>query len=106
SSNLNALASAARHRCGHHRRIARLDTNVDDGNLTGIYGGNRLLEDAGEIAGPGHRTESGGALGAAHGSQIDFRICHALADPFVLDRTIARPRHALLVQFVVVEGAV
>src|SRR5262249_25641048 len=54
----------------------------------------------------GHWTKSGGALGTAHGGEIDFGIGHALADPFVLDRPIARARHSLLMQFVVVEGAI
>ena len=61
---------------------------------------------AGEIAGLGDRTEADGALGAAHGGEIDFGIGHALADPFVLDRPVARARHPLLVQLVVIERAI
>ena len=36
----------------------------------------------------------------------DFRIGHALADPFVLDRAVAHARHPLLMQLVVIEGAI
>ena len=39
----------------------------------------------------------------AMSGEIDIGIADALPDPFVLDRTLAEPRHALLMDLVIVE---
>src|SRR5262249_16508238 len=106
SSLQGASTSPARHGRGHGRGVARFDAHIDDGDLTRVHRGNRFLQNASEIACLGHRTESRGALRSTHGGQIDLRVRHALADPLVFDRAIAGARHPLLMQFVIVEGAV
>src|ERR1700739_690653 len=62
-------APGASHCSGHDGGIAGLDPHIDDGNLTGINRGNGFFKHRREIAGFGHRSESGGALGAAHGRE-------------------------------------
>src|SRR5580700_1486860 len=103
---IGALISGARHRLRHDRGIARLDADIDDGDVAGIDLGDRLLQRRREIGRLCDRAEADGALGAAHGGEIDFRLRHALADPLVLDRAVAHPRHPLLVQLVVIERTV
>src|SRR6202046_686691 len=103
---MGVLISGARHRLRHDRGIARLDPDIDDGDVAGIDFGNRLLQRRREIGGFCDRAEADGALGAAHGGEIDFRLGHALADPLVLDRAVAHARHPLLVQLVVIERAI
>ena len=89
------------------RRVAGLDAHIDDRDLAGIDARRSPFPSiAGEIAGPGDRAETDRALGAAHGGEIDVGIGHPLADPFVLDRPVARPRHPLLMHLVVIERAV
>src|SRR5580693_8980280 len=100
------LISGARHRLGHDRGIARLDADIDDGDPAGIDFGDRLLQCRAEVGRIRDRAKAYGALGAAHGGEIDLRLGHALADPLVLDRPVARARHPLLMQLVVVERAV
>src|SRR5579862_6874752 len=100
------LISGARHRLRHDRGVARLDADIDHGDAAGIDFGDRLLQGCCKINRLGDRAEADGALGAAHGGEVDLRLRHALADPLVLDRTVAHARHALLVQLVVIERAV
>src|SRR5580692_4127285 len=100
------LISGARHRLRHDRGIARLDADIDDGDVAGVDFGNRLFQRRRELGRLGDRAKTDGALGAAHGGEIDFGLRHALADPLVLDRAIAHARHPLLVQFVVIEGTI
>src|ERR1700730_17299581 len=100
------LISGARHRLCHDGGIARLDSHIDDGALAGVDFGDRLLQRHREIGLLGDRAEADGALGAAHGGEIDFGLRHALADPLVLDRAVAHARHPLLVQLVVIERAI
>src|SRR5271154_6227497 len=103
---IGVLISGARHRLRHDRGIARLDADIDDGDVAGIDFGDRLFQRRHEIGWLGDRAEANGALGAAHGGEIDFRLGHALADPLVLDRAVAHARHPLLVQFVVIERTI
>src|ERR1700724_1439904 len=92
------LISGARHRLRHDRGIARLDADIDDGDIAGIGFGDRLLQRHREIGRLGDRAEAYGALGAAHGGEVDFRLRHALAEPLVLDRPVAHARPPFLVQ--------
>src|SRR5579864_823840 len=101
-----ALISGARHRLRHDRGVARLDADIDHGDAAGVDFGDRLCQGRRQIGGLGDRAEAYGALGAAHGGEIDLRLGHALADPLVLDRAVAHARHPLLVQLVVIERAV
>src|SRR5580692_7454651 len=100
------LISGARHRLRHDGGIAWLDAHIDDGDFAGIDFGDGLFQRRREIGRLGDRAKTDGALGAAHGGEIDFGLGHALADPLVLDRAVAHARHPLLVQFVVIERAV
>ena len=52
------------------------------------------------------RAEALRALRAANGRDVDIGLGNALADPAVLDRTVAHAGDALLMQFVVEERAV
>src|SRR5256885_7549796 len=54
----------------------------------------------------GHGPDAERALRAGHRREVDVGLVDALADPLVLDRPAALVRHALLVELVVVEGAV
>src|SRR5580700_5094725 len=103
---MGVLISGARHRLRHDGGIARLDADIDDGDATGVDFGNRLIQRRRELGGFCDRAESDGALGTAHGGEVDFGLRHALADPLVLDRAVAHARHPLLVQFVVIERAI
>src|ERR1700693_2791176 len=100
------LISGARHRLRHDGGIARLDADIDDGDVAGIDFGDRLLQRRREIGRLGDRAESDGALGTAPGGGVGLGLRHALADPLVLDRAVAHARHPLLVQFVVIERAI
>src|SRR5579862_3396776 len=100
------LISGARHRLRHDGGVARLDADIDDGDIAGIDFGDGLFQCRREVGRLGDRAKADGALGAAHGGEIDFRFRHALADPLVLDRAVAHARHPLLMQFVVIERAV
>src|SRR5580700_10801629 len=103
---IGVLISGARHRLRHDRGIAWLDSHIDDRDVASVDFGNRLLQRCRELSRLGDRAEADGALGAAHGGEIDFGLGHALADPLVLDRAVAHARHPLLVQFVVIERAI
>src|SRR6516164_10438598 len=103
SSESPILLRSTRHCCCYGGRVARLDANITDRYLAGVHRGNSLFENAREIGRFGDRPKSDGALGAAHGGEVDFGVGHALPDPFVLNRAIARACHPLLVQFVIVE---
>src|ERR1700730_3473026 len=100
------LIPGARHRLRHDGGIARLDADIDDGDIAGVDFGDRLLQRRREIGRFGDRAKADGALGAAHGGEIDFGLGHALADPLVLDRAVAHARHPLLVQLVVIERTI
>src|ERR1700683_2020957 len=100
---MGVLISGARHRLSHDGGIARLDSHIDDRDVAGIDLGDRLFQRRREIGGFCDRAEADGALGAAHGGEIDFGLRHALADPLVLDRAVAHARHPFLVQLVVIE---
>src|ERR1700677_3979 len=103
TSAIDLSASGARHGGRHDRGIARVDPHIDHGHMTCIDRRDGLFQHGREIAGFGDRAEADRALGAAHGGEIDVGVGHALADPFILARAIARARHALLVQLVVIE---
>src|SRR3984957_3806275 len=100
------LISGARHRLRHDRGITRLDADIDHGDVAGIDFCDCFFQCRHEIGRLGDRAKADGALGAAHGGEIDFGLGHALADPLVLDRAVAHARHPLLVQLVVIERAV
>src|SRR5207302_8206314 len=53
-----------------------------------------------------HRAETGGALGAREGGEVDFGIIDALADPSILDRSSAHAGDPLLMKLVIEEGLV
>src|ERR1700724_3163565 len=97
------LISGARHRLRHDGGIAWLDADIDDGDAAGVDLGDRLLQRHREIGGLGDRAEAYGALGAAHGGEVDFGVGHSPADPLVFDRAVAHARHPFLVQLVVIE---
>src|SRR5580693_1620582 len=103
---IGVLISGARHRLRHDGGIARLDADIDDGDVAGVDFCDCFFQRRREIGGFCDRTEADGALGAAHGGEIDFGLRHALADPLVLDRAVAHAGHAFLVQLVVIERAV
>src|SRR5580700_2567238 len=100
---IGVLISGARHRLRHDGGIARLDADIDDGDVAGVDFGDRLLQRRSEIGRLGDRAEADGALGAAHGGEVDFGLGHTLADPLVLDRAVAHTRHPFLVQLVIIE---
>src|SRR5579862_7638828 len=100
------LISGARHSLRHDGGVARLDADIDDGDVAGVDLCDSLLQRRREIGRLGDRAKTDGALGAAHGGEIDFGLGHALPDPLVLDRAVAHARHPLLVQFVVIERAI
>src|ERR1700689_2507676 len=58
------LIFRARHRLGHDGGIARLDADIDDGDMAGVDLGNRLLQRHRQIGGFCDRAEADGALGA------------------------------------------
>src|SRR5665213_500880 len=103
TSAIGRSASGARHGSRHDRGIARLDAHIDHGYVACIDRRDGLFQHGRQIARLGDRAEADRALGAAHGGEIDIGVGHALADPFVFDRAIARARHALLVQLVVIK---
>src|SRR5262245_5212224 len=109
-SGLNRSTAAVRLVSGDRgsdaRRIARLDVHVDDRHLAGIDGGNRVGIDLTQFGDVLDRPETTRTLGARHASDIGVRIADPLADPLVLNRTVAHARDALLMHLVIVERAI
>src|SRR5262245_4999617 len=109
-SGLNRSTAAVRlvsgDRGGDARRIARLDVHVDDRDLAGIDRGNRLGINLAQFGDVLDWPETARTLGARHAGDIGIRIADPLADPLVLDRTVAHAGDALLMHLVVVERAI
>ena len=91
---------------GHGRSIARFDPHIDHCDIAAFDRGDCGFQRRRKLALAVHRTEALRALRARHRGEIDIGIGDALADPAVLDRPVAHAGDALLMQFVVEEGAV
>src|SRR5690348_1395933 len=96
-------AGHGRHRGGG---IAGRDADVDDGNMAVVDRGDRLFQHRGQVGDGLDRAEALRALRPRHRREVDVGFGNALADPAVLDRTVAHARDSLLMQFVVEEGAI
>ena len=99
-------APRGRRRSAHVGVVARHDADVDDADLAvtdGLYGFFQACFQLGEIL---HGTDPHSPLCPRHHREIEVGLVDALADPLVLHRPRALLRHTLLVQLVVVEGAV
>src|ERR1700719_1324986 len=97
---------AVRHRTGVARPVARLDAHIDHRDLAVLGRRHRLRERGCELFVLRDRPEAARALGTRHAGEIDLRVEHLLADPFVVDRPVAQDRHPLLVYLVIVERAI
>ena len=84
----------------HCRGVAGQHTHIDDGDCAAFDGGDRFGEYGVQFGYVMHGAEAGGALGPGEASQVNLRVGHALADPFVFDGTAALAGHAFLVDFV------
>src|SRR5215472_19058290 len=86
--------------------VTGLDAHVDDGDLSPFHRFDRLRESDLEIADRGDRPVAPRTLRSSHAGEINLGIAHALADPLVLDRPLAREGDAFLVHLIVVERAI
>lgn len=72
----------------------------------GAHNFHGVAQDAHQFRRLGDRAKAGKALCAGQPCQIRRGIIDALPDPPILDRPVAIPRDAFLVQFVVEEGSI
>src|SRR5215469_13259197 len=86
--------------------IAAGDAHIDDRNLAGIDRFDRFLEARIEIGELLDRPNTDGALRARDPREVDIGPDDLLADPLIRHRPLALLGDALLMQLVIVEGAV
>src|SRR5689334_9034928 len=85
------------------RGIAGSDTHIHHRDSAAGDCIDRCTECISQLRAFGHWAESLSALRASQLRQVDLRVADPLADPAVLDRSVAHARHALLVQLVIEE---
>ena len=87
--------------------VARLDPHIDDRDMRRPRPPQSLSQSVASSSPIAcHRAKALRALRARHAGEVDVGIGNALADPAVLDRSVAHAGDALLMQFVVEEGAI
>src|SRR5437588_9552693 len=101
-----AWASAPRRRWAHVVVVARHHAHVDDAYIALAHKLNGPFQRRLQLGEIGHRPDAERSLRAGHRREVDAGFVDALADPLVLERPAALARHALLVELVVVDGAV